>query len=193
METYFLGTDGKPCIWPVPSDCVWTLDRYKLKKCLRIFAADEFKSETLFFAESLKESYQVIQEHEIAIADIRVLKCYDNKLGTEGYSLKAGESGVEIRALSDTGAFYGLQTLYQLITNSPDPSIHGVRIEDKPLTAFRGVCTNIPGPDETERFKRFVDLIARYKFNKLAFKTRLSPKKLREGIEDTEISNMAAY
>jgi len=167
MIPFFLGVDNKPCIWPVPDDCTWTGERYKIRNSLDVFANDEFIQELEIFIKQLNDIYPVKAKISNAGADIKMLNCMDERIGNEGYLIDVSESGVTLQANTKAGIFYGCQTLLQLIINSPDPSIHGVKIIDKPLKPFRGVHVNLPGRENSHRFKRFVDFLAKYKFNKM--------------------------
>ncbi|EGN57232.1 hypothetical protein PRBRB14_24090 [Hallella multisaccharivorax DSM 17128] len=97
-----------------------------------------------------------------------------NGLGKEAYRLKVTASGIVIESSQANGAFYGLQTLYQLMS----PEIYGNKraakpcmvkccgIEDSPRFSWRGlqldVCSHFFGPDG---IKRYLDLIAMHKGN----------------------------
>ncbi|MDE2207750.1 MAG: family 20 glycosylhydrolase, partial [Armatimonadetes bacterium] len=58
----------------------------------------------------------------------------------QGYALTVTASGVAITGTDERGAWYGLQTLRQLVMRSPhgEAWLHGVEITDWPSLAFRG-------------------------------------------------------
>ncbi|RPI27952.1 MAG: hypothetical protein EHM61_06740 [Acidobacteria bacterium] len=87
----------------------------------------------------------------------------------EGYLLEVDEQVALVAGRDDPGAFYGLQSLRQLIRrDSKGTYISGVRIRDFPYKPFRGVKLFLPGRDHIPFFKRFVsDFMALYKYNKL--------------------------
>jgi len=87
----------------------------------------------------------------------------------EGYILLVDGNSVLIAGADDSGVFYGLQSLRQLIQkNSGRASICGARIEDWPYKPFRGIRLFMPGKDNIPFFKRFLcDFMAMYKFNTL--------------------------
>ncbi|HLY63361.1 MAG TPA: beta-N-acetylhexosaminidase [Terriglobia bacterium] len=91
------------------------------------------------------------------------------KLGPEGYILHVDEQGVVIAGSDEAGAFYGLQSLRQLITkNDQGIRVPGARIRDWPDKHFRGVKVYVPGPGNIQFFKRYLrNFVALYKFNKL--------------------------
>ncbi len=89
--------------------------------------------------------------------------------GPEGYILHIDEQGVLIAGSDDSGAFYGLQSLRQLIAkNDRGIQVPGIRVRDWPDKPFRGVKVYVPGPSHIQFFKRYLrDFVALYKFNKL--------------------------
>ena len=97
-------------------------------------------------------------------------------LGAEGYELVITPSRVEVSAASPAGLFYGVQTVRQLLpplveytAAYPRPLFLPVgRISDAPRFGWRGAMLDVarhflPADD----VKRFVDLMALYKLNRL--------------------------
>ena len=96
--------------------------------------------------------------------------------GPEGYVLRV-EPGVVVVAGSDErGAFYGLQSLRQLISRRQSgPEIRGVQVRDWPSKPFRGIKVYLPGRDNIPFFKRFIrDFMALYKYNTLIMEMNAS-------------------
>ncbi len=89
--------------------------------------------------------------------------------GPEGYILRAGKNLVLIAGSDDRGAFWGLQSLRQLIFRQEDQvQVRGVEIRDWPDKPFRGIYLFLPGRDNIQYFRRFVrDYMALYKYNTL--------------------------
>jgi hypothetical protein len=89
--------------------------------------------------------------------------------GAEGYVLQVSPSLVLIGGSDDRGAFYGLQSLRQLVARENGQlQIPGVRIRDWPDKPFRGLKLYLPGRDHIPFFKRFIrDFVALYKYNTL--------------------------
>ena len=92
-----------------------------------------------------------------------------NAPGAEGYVLDATERSVAILGSDEPGAFYGLQTLRQILERTDDGlSVPAQQIVDQPLKPFRGVYLFIPSPRHIPYFKRFVrNVMALHKLNKL--------------------------
>jgi hypothetical protein len=85
----------------------------------------------------------------------------------EGYILRTNKNIVLIAGSDDRGAFYGLQSLRQLIASANKVlQFRGVLIQDWPDKPYRGISLYLPGRDNIAFFKRFVrDFVAMYKFN----------------------------
>ncbi len=89
--------------------------------------------------------------------------------GAEGYILRTGDNVVLVAGADDRGAFYGLQSLRQLVFQQDNQvQIRGVQIRDWPEKQFRGIYLYLPGRDNIPYFKRFIrDYMALYKYNTL--------------------------
>jgi hypothetical protein len=89
--------------------------------------------------------------------------------GPEGYVLRTDKNVVLVAGDDNRGAFYGLQSLRQLIFKQDNQvQIRGVQIRDWPEKQFRGIYLFLPGRENIPFFKRFVrDYMALYKYNTL--------------------------
>ena len=87
----------------------------------------------------------------------------------EGYVLEVNQRSAVVAGTDDAGAFYGLQSLRQLIERPSEGAvIHGAKIRDWPFMPFRAIKLYLPGHENIAYFKRFVrDVMALYKYNKL--------------------------
>lgn len=90
-------------------------------------------------------------------------------LPDEGYQLSTSRSGIQILASTETGAFYGLQSIASLL----DPTHHTVpfvAIEDEPRFEFRGMHIDVSRNFKSKSFIFAVlDQMAAYKLNKFHF------------------------
>ena len=96
--------------------------------------------------------------------------------GAEGYELVITSAGASIRGATAAGVFYGIQTFRQLLPWSVELrgarphalSVPAGRIADRPRFGWRGAMLDVGrhffGPDD---IKRYIDLLAYYKFNHL--------------------------
>ncbi len=89
--------------------------------------------------------------------------------GPEGYILRTDSNVVLVAGNDDHGAFYGLQSLRQLVFKQDNQvQIRGVQIRDWPEKQFRGIYLYLPGRANVPYFKRFIrDYMALYKYNTL--------------------------
>ena len=101
-------------------------------------------------------------------ADLRLILAHDASANPESYSLRIARDGIVIRAPSDTGLFYGLQTLRQIATPGSDASagIPTLHITDQPRFHYRGLMLDSARHMQPiAAIKQQLDLMARYKFN----------------------------
>ena len=98
------------------------------------------------------------------------------RLGPEGYTLRVDGTGVRIDAAAPAGLFYGAQTLRQLLPPEveytaarPRPlAVPHARVEDRPRYAWRGAMLDVSRHFfEVEEVKRYIDLLAMHKLNRL--------------------------
>lgn len=97
----------------------------------------------------------------------------------EGYQLSITPSGVKIKAHDAAGAFYGVQTLLQYFppeilspvkVGGVEWSAPCVEVADAPNYPWRGMMLDAARYYyEPEYVKRFIDMMAMYKLNKLQF------------------------
>lgn len=96
----------------------------------------------------------------------------DDGLGTEGYELNTGKRLVSIKAGTEAGCFYGIQTLLQTVPVKADAGeeliIATGIIRDIPEYAYRGAMLDVSRHFfDVEDVKRLIDLLAMYKMNAL--------------------------
>ncbi len=87
----------------------------------------------------------------------------------EGYTLNVDQQAAVVAGTDASGAFYGLQSLRQLIERTEDGArIRAVAVRDWPFKPFRGLKLYLPGHENFSYFKRFVrDVVALCKYNTL--------------------------
>ena len=92
----------------------------------------------------------------------------------EGYKLHITPSNIEIRAKTDRGAFYAVQTIRQLLPvafedgsfNKEEVSIPCIKIEDEPRFKYRGMHLDVGRHMYSVDFiKKYVDALAMLKMN----------------------------
>lgn len=105
-------------------------------------------------------------------AIVLTLQDGDSNLGDEGYELKIDERSITITANKPAGAFYGVQTLRQIIADKGDDAprkeweVATGTITDSPEYAWRGSMLDVARHFfAVQDVKRYIDLLSLYKIN----------------------------
>jgi len=183
---------GKTLIFPIPQQIKTTTDKFLLDENTLVIVPQNANRNDLFLARflvsELSDKYNIalkiearpdIPENRKAI----IMGRFDNPLlikyftrnnfgiskkthGPEGYLLQVNNKRIIVAGCDDPGAFYGMQSLRQLIDNGNGKTIQGLEVKDWPNFSFRGIRLFVPGPENIAFFKRFMrDFMALYKFN----------------------------
>jgi hexosaminidase len=90
----------------------------------------------------------------------------------EGYSLDITKDFISLRASSEAGIFYGLQSLMQLLAGAKKNENHSsflgpaLHIKDQPRFIWRGMHLDVSRHFfPAEQVKEYIDMLARYKMN----------------------------
>lgn len=182
-------------IFPAPREISASQEDFVLDDQVRVVVPSNASEEDLFLAGSLVNEigdrfglYLKIERVEGLDTQQRFIlmgsrgnslvdQCYsrlalpknDDHPGAEGYILCVEKNIVLVAGSDDRGAFYGMQSLRQLLIGEDSRFyFKGVHIRDWPDKPFRGIYLFLPGRDNIAFFKRFVrDYMALYKFNTL--------------------------
>ena len=184
----------KTIIFPIPQQMEVTNEWFVLDESVSIIIPEQSSEKDLFLArylvKELSDKYGIAVKIEpgkvipggrkvvvMGAATNPLIKhyCIDNKLdvtgkdpGPEGYILHVKRDKILIAGWDDAGAFFGLQSLRQLIQAEDGKKVQGVNVRDWPNLPFRGIRLYVPGPENIAFFKRFLrDFMALYKFNKV--------------------------
>ncbi|PIW59077.1 family 20 glycosylhydrolase [Shewanella sp. CG12_big_fil_rev_8_21_14_0_65_47_15] len=107
------------------------------------------------------------QAPNFAGSEVSASETNRHELKNEAYRLTVTAEQISIRASSDTGLFYGLQSLAGLISLSDDQLV-AIDIQDQPRYAFRGLHIDLARNFHSLDFiKRIIPQLAAYKINKL--------------------------
>ncbi|RNC79907.1 MAG: beta-N-acetylglucosaminidase [Balneola sp.] len=125
------------------------------------------------------KGYEVISGTESNDKGIYLSLMDSEDIHPEGYELEVSESKITIKGSTAAGVFYGIQTLRQLLPEQiehTDPSlvtrdvawnIPVVEIQDFPRFQYRGMHLDVARHFFPVEFvKRYIDLIAMYKYNR---------------------------
>ncbi|MEN8122405.1 MAG: beta-N-acetylhexosaminidase, partial [Bacteroidota bacterium] len=164
------GQDKDISIIPLPNKYKMQKGQFLLSNHITILTeADEFEGLIPVFSEQVKKHTEVKCRKMRKNAQIRLVKSNqpDSK---ESYRLKITRDEITVEAVNPKGAFYGLQSLIQLMINAQQKdktTIPCCEIEDQPRYSWRGLML-----DESRHFfgmdevKKILDMMALQKLNK---------------------------
>lgn len=178
------GRGPSPSIVPLPADWRWTGPGFTIRQDTRIivdaFGKDwrdlgDYLADRLAPAMGFRLATSAgngrVGTNTIVITD----RIAPERVGSEGYRLETGASRITIYAAKPAGAFYGIQSLRQLLPSdieNPDftPgkrwSVPGIAIEDQPRFGWRGLLLDVSRHFRDKQFvKRQIDLLAYHKMN----------------------------
>ena len=88
--------------------------------------------------------------------------------GNEAYRIEIDKKGVRLSANTETGIFYGLQTLLQLLNNSDNKTLPALTINDSPRFPYRGLHLDVSRHFFDKEFvKKQLNAMAYFKMNRL--------------------------
>lgn len=166
-------------IIPKPNKIVITKESFTLNKGTVIYTTEKTEANILYMQGFLKgatkfdfEQVKQVPSQNFIILDLSV----SSDIPEEGYTLKVTEQGITIKAFSQTGIFYGIQSLFQMLPPtiySGNPSGHetwtvqGVEIEDSPRYGYRGMHLDVSRTFfDVNTVKKFINWLSFHKMNK---------------------------
>src|SRR5215207_10059978 len=160
-------------IIPLPKNMNRQKGEFKLNRKTKIEAPDETgRKSAKILNERLMKNYGLRLEVTAKRQKQNAIKFISNGypvdiMGAEDYGLGVEPKGVLIFG-GETGQFYALQTLMQLlpVNFKGEAKLPAVDISDKPRFSYRGMHLDVTRHFFPVEFvKKYVDLIAQYKFN----------------------------
>lgn len=147
-------------------------NQFVLKEDTKIYygnGSDRLKFSGIYLAEYVKQftglSLEVLPLTASVEGGIRLIK-KNIKRTDEGYNLRVNENFISITSANDSGVFYGVQTLIQMVTDKK--TIVSCSINDYPRFKWRGTMLDVSRHFfDVQDIKRYIDLIALYKINTL--------------------------
>jgi hexosaminidase len=172
-----------PAVIPAPRMCLRTAGFFSLTRATQVCVDPWSAHSGRLLAETMRRSTGfplevVTRERWTGPAAGSILITASNAdrgLGSEGYELTASPDSVTVSAAAASGAFYGAQTLLQLLPAAVYSAAHAahegwsmpcVRIEDAPRFPWRGFMLDACRHFFTkEDIKRFLALMSLHKLN----------------------------
>jgi hexosaminidase len=158
---------------PKPTSIVFNTGEFILSDSTTITADPELRGIADYLLTELKrftgwQSNRVAQGQDDQGIHLKLVP--DSALGGEGYKLSISSDRIELYAHQPAGLFYAIQTLLQMIPAGSPPGLRmpAVLIEDTPRFGWRGIMLDVARHFfPVQDVKRIIDLIARYKLNRL--------------------------
>lgn len=170
-----------PNIIPLPLNVSWDNGTYLVPQANKICYNDGAKTSAVWLQKLLNSAglnSEISAEKNSACGNWTVVKeeSLDLLLGEEGYILDVRNNGVTLKAATDAGLFYAVQTLRQFFPaeieqNNLSNTAIKLRlghIEDTPQYSWRGTMVDVSRSFfGLEYLKQHVDRMALYKMNRL--------------------------
>jgi hexosaminidase len=155
-------------IIPEPAQSVPLQGSFTLTAGTSVIAPDDWSETARLFAGKVEEVTGIkpsINQKGNVKGNIMLRKDGSVK-GSEAYELDVRPDGIEIRASAKGGAYYGLQTVAQLLAMSENGKIAAVSLKDRPAFTWRGVMLDVSRTFmPVNLVKRYIDLFSFYKLN----------------------------
>ena len=179
----FAAGTNEPAFIPLPQRIERFDNAFKLMPQTRICTDWASRETGEFLAARLRQStgyplkvaVKLGANRAVPNAILLTTRSADTNLGAEGYALTVATNSVVVRAPTQAGLFYGVQTLLQLlppgifstnlVTNA-DWQMPCVQIEDWPRFKWRGLMLDVSRHFYNKgEVEQILDLMARYKLN----------------------------
>ena len=172
-----------PAVIPLPQKMALHAGAFKLTPDTRIYVDSASRATGIFLTERLRPSTgyplktgtKFFCGAAIPGGILLTTKNADTNLGPEGYELTVAPDSIVVRAPTQAGLFYGVQTLFQLLPPeifSTNPvsnvawQIPCVQIEDWPRFKWRGFMLDVSRHFFTKpEVETFLDAMALHKMN----------------------------
>lgn len=154
----------------MPAEVELSKGYFRVDNCTKIHVeSPETTRKDLLYSISRSPLCSVEYTDDITHRNTIILRQIDNPdevVNPEQYCLTVTSKNILLEASTSTGLFYGLQTLFQLV--SEDKKIAQCTIIDEPRFAYRGLMLDVSRHFFGVDFiKKQIDAMARYKFNHL--------------------------
>jgi hexosaminidase len=164
----YLFAQNVPSLLPLPETIVWGSGYASIPQTFTVFVGDPQKTDKA--VECLKASglVKLTPTKSPEGAFLRIMQGSGGGY-PEGYSLSVGATGITITADREAGAFYGVQTLLQIleqVKRNGQDRIPFVEIQDRPRFAWRGMHLDVSRHFRSVEFiKKYLDAMAKFKLN----------------------------
>ncbi len=152
-------------IVPLPASITPGNDQFALEGDVTISAKSEDEKNVAGFLIEFLKSKNINASVVDRSGTINISTINDATLGDEGYKLSCTKEGIRIEANKGAGLFYGVQSLFQIIS-ADGKSVAHVEITDQPRFVYRGLHLDVGRHMFPLDFiKKYIDLMSHYKYN----------------------------
>ena len=166
----YIGISGSlqarnPVLLPLPQKYVRTNASFHPKE-IAVSSEGKLRSILMEFLEELPVSVQPDSRYKIEVSLVDKLDGIPLN-SEEAYQLSVSSRGITIRAVSEQGAYWAIQTLRQLTERQGKRySIQGCEITDWPAFRIRGFMQDVGRSYiSMKELKREIEVLSRYKMN----------------------------
>lgn len=178
-----LGVEAQntPSLVPKPLHLEQTEDQFTLKSGMTIACEKGLEEQAGYLQQMLRQAtgWEIKVRPDSRKGNIVLTLDSVANTHAEGYTLSVDKKSVRIAGADVAGVFYGLQTLLQLfpeevyrnsLAGQVAWTVPGVKIVDHPERPWRGMMLDVARYFYDKEFvKKFIDMMAMYKLNKLQF------------------------
>ena len=135
---------------------------------IQLISTEKLNEVSNYFEAHVRESYQL--EFSKNESDKKIIfKSDENIQNEEGYKLTINKNLIEVISKNSKGAFYAVQSLFQLLpinSDSKSIAIPCIEIKDQPQFKYRGMHLDVGRHFFSVDFiKKYIDLMSRLKMN----------------------------
>lgn len=177
----FLANADNISIIPQPVSIIQNDGYFRLTEKITIGYEPECKAQAELLQNVLSQStgWDIELSESLKNATIRLSVSSEKVIKPEGYNLEVTPAKVSICGADNAGVFYGIQTFLQLLPSEVysdkrqrniDWKAPSVSINDAPERPWRGMMLDVARYFYDKEFvKKYIDMMAMYKLNKLQF------------------------
>lgn len=166
-------------IIPKPNSIKAREDYFTINSETVIYSNEQIRENVHYLQDFLKKATQfpLEQQKKHPLQNYIILEISQKEnIPEEGYKLKVTTKGITIKGSTQTGIFYGIQSLFQMLPAtiySGNPNGHeiwtvqGVEIEDSPRYKYRGMHLDVSRTFfDAETVKDYINWLSFHKMNK---------------------------
>jgi hexosaminidase len=163
------GSKAQISIIPKPNSLKYTSGQFSYAKGIdiKIIRGDE-PTKLLFqqLTEFIKSRKIPVVQFSTTTINLNLLQASASDIPADGYTLTIAPNNITIASTGNTGLFYGMQSLFQVLKPDSVKTLPCVQITDQPAYAYRGfhldVSRHFFGVDV---IKQYLDVMAKLKLN----------------------------